>query len=283
MLFSCEKSFLQTAVATASRAVATKSAVPSLEGLLLEAMDEKLVISGYDLKTGIRTAVAADVRNPGAVIVNARLFGDIIRRMADDVVTVSVDGSLTANIRCGSSDFNILCMDASDYPELPVVDGQKQLTIAQKTLKSMISETNFAVSDNEARPIHTGSLFEIGDGKLTVVSVDGYRLALRRETLESVGSEKFSFVVPGTALGEVEKISADSDETLRITLGSKHILFNVGETELISRRLEGEFLNYRNAVPKNGKYEIEADRKKLVDTVERVALIISDKIGRAHV
>lgn len=277
MKFSCEKSVLVTAVNTASRAAAVKSSVPSLEGLLIEAHSD-VKISGYDLKTGITTKVAADVTKSGQIVLNSRLFGDIIRKLPDEVIVIESDDNLMTTITCGMSQFNILGIQAEDYPELPGVDYQNSIYLKQKTLKAMISQTNFAVSDNEARPIHTGSLFEVENGELTVVSVDGYRLALRREKLESSDLAECSFVVPGNALSEAEKIAADSDDEVKITLGSKHIMFTIGQTVLISRRLEGEFLNYRNSVPKEGKYELKVDKRQLIASVERVSLIISDKL-----
>jgi len=278
MKFSCEKYLLLNAIATASRAAAVKSAVPSLEGLLIEA-SSIVKISGYDLKTGISTTLSADVLEPGSIVLNARLFGDIVRRLPDDIVVISTDERFMTQIKCGMSEFNIVGVSAEDYPELPSVDYQNSVYIAQSELKAMIAQTNFAVSDNEARPIHTGSLFDIEDGVMTIVSVDGYRLALRRERVnEKTEMNQGSFVVPGSALSEVEKIAADSDDLIKITLGTKHIVFVIGDTVLISRRLEGEFLNYKNSVPKTSKYTVLAERKALVDAIERVSLIISDKI-----
>lgn len=277
MQFSCEKVQLLQAVATASRTVASKSAIQSLEGLLIEA-GNGLHISGYDLKTGIRTCIPAEVKEPGSVVLNARLLGEIIRKAPDDVVTVTCNERLMTKIDSGASVFNIIGMPAADFPELPTVDRMNSLTIAQKTLKSMIAQTNFAVSDNESRPIHTGELFEVENGILNIVAVDGYRLALRREKYASADSESMKFVVPGTALSEVEKIMGDTEDTVGIFVGQKHILFSMGDTELVSRRLEGEFLNYRNSIPKTGKFSVDADRRDVIQSVERVSLIISDKL-----
>ena len=233
MKFSCEKFLLLLAIATPSHAALAKSSVPALEGLLIEA-DDNLRVSGYDLKTGIRTSTDADIIEPGKIVLNARLFGEIVRKLPDDIVTVTVDERYLARIECGMSEFEIMGTPASDYPELPTIDYQSSVSIPEKTIKSMISQTNFAVSDNEARPIHTGALFEVEDGALTVVAVDGYRLALRREPLENAKAERCSFVVPGSALNEVEKISSDSENPVTITLGSKHIMFTVGDTILIA-------------------------------------------------
>ena len=277
MRFSCEKGLLASAVNTASRAAAAKSAVQSLEGLLIEAGDS-VKVTGYDLRTGITSTIPADVVESGSVVINSKLFGDIIRKLPDDVVTITVNDNYMAQIKCSMSEFSIMGMNAQDYPELPSVDYQNAISIKEKDIKAMISETNFAVSDNEARPIHTGALFELENGILTVVAVDGYRLALRREHIVKSELGEASFVVPGTALGEVERIaSTDEDKEVVITVGTKHIMFNIGSNMLISRRLEGEFLNYRNSIPTTGKYSIEADRRAVIDSIERVSLIISDK------
>ncbi len=278
MKFSVEKSLLQLAVTTASRAAAVKSAVPSLEGLLIEAAEDSIKVSGYDLKTGITTMAPADVADGGSVVLSARLFGDIIRKLPDSVVTITVDDGISAKIDCGMSEFVILGTQAADYPDLPTVDYDNTIKITEKNLKNMIAQTNFAVSDYEARPIYTGALFEVENGLLTIVAVDGYRLALRREPLSGDDQASMSFVVPGSALSEVEKIVTDSDKDVSIMLGKKHIMFVIDGTVLISRRLEGEFMNYKNSVPNAEKYAIEADRRTLVDAVERVSLIISDKL-----
>lgn len=276
MKFSCEKSLLAGAIGTASRAAAAKSAVPSLEGLLIEA-DSRVTITGYDLKTGIRSSLPADVAEMGSLVINARLFGDIVRKLPDDIVTITVNDNYLAEIKCGMSEFSIMGMNASDYPELPSVDYQNSIYVKEKDIKAMIAETNFAVSDNEARPIHTGALFELSNEVLTIVAVDGYRLALRRERVAKAEVGEASFVVPGTALAEVERIASDSDSEVKISVGSKHIMFTIGSNVLISRRLEGEFLNYKNSIPNTSKYSIEANKKSLVESIERVSLIISDK------
>jgi len=278
MKFTCEKLLLLAAILTASRAAATKSPVPLLEGLLLEAEEENIRISGYDLKTGIVTTVEAEVEVTGGIVLNARLFGEIVRKMPGQLITISVNSGFIATISCEMSEFEILGSPMSDYPELPVVDGQDSLEIGEALLKRMISQTNFAVSDNESRPIHTGALFETGEGQLTIVAVDGYRLALRSEPMENEDIPSFEFVVPGNALGELEKIATDGDGVVTITLGPKYIMFSIGDTTLISRRLEGEFLNYRNSIPQTAKYQLKIEKNEMISAVERVSLIISDKM-----
>ncbi|WP_308542025.1 DNA polymerase III subunit beta [uncultured Oscillibacter sp.] len=277
MKFSCEKVLLQSAIAVTSRAVAQKSSIPALEGLLLH-VDTNLTVSGYNMQTGIRTKVSADVVSGGDIVLNARLFGDIIRRMPDDVVTVSVDDRQTVHLSCGDADFDILGLSAADYPDLPEVEDEYAMSIQQKTLRAMIEEVAFAVSTNESRPVHTGALFEISDAGLTMVAVDGFRLAVRREKLENMEGGAFSFVAPGSALSEVKGICADTEDLATVTLGRRHILFEVGDTELICRRLEGEFLDYKNAIPRKNPITLIADTKSLIESIDRVSVVISDKL-----
>lgn len=276
MKFSCEKILLQSAVNTASRAVSPKSSIPALEGVLLQA-ETQLTVSGYNMQTGIRTSLDADITESGSLVLPARLFGEIIRRLPDDVVTFSSGADLNVNLTCGDASFNILALSADDYPELPEVEDQYTVQIQQNILRSMIGETSFAVSTDEVRPIHTGSLFEIGDDTLTMVSVDGFRLALRREHLEGAGSGSFHFVAPGSALNEVEKICGDVEDPAVITLGNRHLLFEVGATQLICRRLEGEFLDYKAAIPRANPISITAETKTMMNSIDRVSVVISDK------
>ena len=266
MKFSCEKLLLQNAVNTASRAVAAKSSIPALEGLLLTCGGESLTVSGYNMQTGIRTKFAVEVEESGELVVNARLISEILRRLPDDVVTFT------------DADFDIMGLSAADFPELPEVEEKYAVQIAEKTLKTMIQQTSFAVSTNEARPVHMGSLFEVSAEGLTVVSVDGFRLALRKEALEKIEGGAFSFVAPGTALNEVERICEEIDEVVTITLGQRHILFEVGETELICRRLEGEFLDYKNAIPRRNPINVVVDTKTMLQSLERVSVVISEKL-----
>lgn len=275
MKFSCEKYLLQSAVAVASRAAASKSPIPALEGLLLQAMND-LRVTGYDLKEGIYTTVGADVAEAGSIVVGARLFGEMIRRLPDGIVTVSTDNNNTVNVKCGRSDFRFMGIPAADYPEMPSVDGVNHITLPQKTLRSMINQTIFAVATSDVRPIYTGTLFEVEDKTLTMVSVDGFRLAKRCEEIEEGELENCSFVVPGSALSDVERICGEEGE-VSIAVGSKHISFVIGETTVVTRRLEGEFLNYRKSIPENFRHTVEVDRAELMSVIDRVALIVSEK------
>ena len=277
MKFSCEKALLQSAINIASRTVAQKSSIPALEGLLLQTGSD-LTISGYNMQTGIRTTVSADVSAEGEIVLNVRLFGDIIRKMPDDVVVFTADDRQMVHLSCGDADFDILGLSAADYPELPVVEDDYGFAMQQKVLRDMIEQTSFAVSTNESRPVHTGALFEIENMNLTMVAVDGFRLAVRREKLETIEGGAFRFVAPGSALNEVKGICGDTEDIARVAMGKRHILFEVGSTELICRRLEGEFLDYKNAIPRKNPISLVADTKALIRSIDRVSVVISDKL-----
>lgn len=280
MKFLCDRSVLLNAITIASRTVSPKSTIPALEGILFETGMtgfSNLTLTGYNLKTGIRTKLEADIQEEGRLVLNAKLLGDIIRKMPEGEISVSTDKNLLVKLTCGASYFEIMGTEADEFPELPSVDAQTAFRIQEKKLQSMISQTLFAISTNESRPVHTGSLFEIRDSELTVVSVDGYRLALRRELLDEETDISTSFVVPGAALLEAGRIAADSEDLAAINMGSKHIMFSIGDSEIISRRLEGEFLDYRKSIPSVHKYDIHAERRELLNVFERVSLMISEK------
>lgn len=274
MKFSCEKALLQSAISTTSRATAAKSSIPALEGILLEA-GEELRFTGYNLETGIRTTVPAEVRESGSLVLSARKFADVVGQLPDDTVNVSTEG-LTVHIQSGATEYNIPAIDPEEFPELPDVESQSVLTLPRQVLSDMIGRTIFAVSTNDGRPILTGSLFEVVKGLLTVVSVDGQRLALRREKLEKAPEADLSFVVPGAALKEVRTICGDSEEEVSILIGTRHILFRLENTQLVTRRLEGEFLNYRQSISWKSDIKLTADVRTLMTSISRASVILKE-------
>ena len=277
MKFHCEKALIQNAISTASRAVSLKSTIPALEGLLLEAESEGTIqITGYNQETGIRSSFSAEVDESGSLVLPARLLGEIIRKMPDDIVLFQED-DLKVHMACGMSEFDLMGIDPEDFPELPTVDYQNSLTLSQETLRSMIGQTLFAVSQDESRPVHTGALFDVEEDTLTMVAVDGFRLALRREPVEEKNGS-FQFVVPGASLAEVERICRETSDPVSIHQGSRHILFHIDDTILITRRLEGEFLAWKQAIPRNNPIKLNVDRRLFLSCIERVSLIVSDKL-----
>ena len=277
MKFSCEKETLLSLIGTASRAVTGKSAMPLLEGLLITAEAGSLTLTGYDLSMGIRTTAEAEVMEPGSIVLNARLFYDIVRKLPQDAVYLETDDKLLTTIKCGRAVFNLIATEADEYPALAEVSAETGFSLPQAMLKSMIAQTIFSVSDNESKPIHTGCLFELEGSRLNVVAVDGYRLSVRRETVEGIPGD-MKFVVPGSSLREIERILTEEDGSVEIFPDRKNILFRIGGTTLITRLIDGEFLNYRAAIPAEFEHTVKADRHELITCIERVSLIVSEKL-----
>lgn len=278
MKFTCEKALLQEAISITSWAVSSKSSIPTLEGLLVQA-GSSLKITGYNLETGIQTEIDSTIIERGSVVINAKLLSDIIRLFPDDIVTVSVSETMSILLTCGNARYEIMGLDPAEFPNLPEIESEYSLNLPQNQLKSMITQTIFAISTNDNKPIHTGSLFEIENNSLNVVSVDGFRLALRTEEIKNTSvNNQFSFVVPGPTLKELVKIMNDTDDEIEIKLGRKHITFHVNNTHIISRILEGEFLNYKNAIPKNFAFSTTVHVRDFISSLERVSILINERI-----
>ena len=276
MRFTCEKSMLVQGLNIAGRAVAPKSSLSAIEGILCQA-GHGLNLTGYNMETAITYDIEADVSDPGHCILPAKLFGDIIRRLPEGPVTVVVDDDFKVSIRSGYASFNISAKSADDYPELPDVNSGRPIGIPQLKLKELISGTIFSVSENQSRPILNGVRFEVTDSSITAVAVDGYRLARRTFHPETGTGRELNFVVPAAGLKEVEKILTDSDEDTSFTLGPKHILFKIGAATLVCRLLEGEFLDWRKVVPTGCPIKLVASVSDLSSSVDRVGLIVSEK------
>ncbi|MBE6979695.1 MAG: DNA polymerase III subunit beta [Ruminococcaceae bacterium] len=276
MRFTCEKNQLVQGLNIAGRTVAQKSSLSVIEGILCQA-GAGLSLTGYNMETAITYTIEADVSDPGQCILPAKLFGDIIRRLPEGPVTVVVDDNFKVSIRSGFASFTISAESAEDYPELPDVNTGKAIRIPQSALKELISGTIFAVSENQGRPIHTGVKFEVKGESVSAIAVDGFRLARRTFHMEESTGRDLSFVVPAAGLKEVEKILTDSDDSAAFTLGSKHILYQIGNATLVCRLLDGEFLDWRRVVPTNCPIKLIANVSDLASSVERVGLIVSEK------
>lgn len=276
MKITVHQKTLADAVLNIQRAVSTKSTIPALEGILLKAGNNELTLNGYNLELGMTTTLPASVEEPGSIILSARLFSDIVRRMPGEQLTITVDNRQVAQIVCGASSFSIIGIPAEEFPEFPAVSQTTSFKMEHKVLKSMIRQTIFAISQSDAKPVHTGSLFELEDGVLHVVSVDGYRLAMRCENVNFDGS--LSFVVPDKTLSEVLKLLSDDDSEVTICVGPRHILFTIHGYTVLSNLLEGEFLDYRAAIPRDSSTVIKMRTRDLMDSVERVSLLITDRV-----
>ena len=276
MRFTCEKNILVSGLNIASRTVAQKSSLSVIEGILCRA-GMGLSLTGYNMETAITYEIEAEIAEMGECILPAKLFGDIVRRLPEGPVTVVVDESYKVSIRAGFASFTIAAESADDYPELPDVGEGRGIQIPQNALKSLISGTIFAVSENQARPIHTGVRFEVEDKAISAIAVDGFRLARRTDHSEISTGRTLAFVVPAPALKEVEKILTDSEENASFTLGTRHILFQIGGATLVCRLLDGDFLDWKKVVPTNCPVKLVANVGDLSSSIERVGLIVSEK------
>lgn len=273
---TCQKQELISAVSNVQRAVSGKSSISVLDGILLRSVGSHLLLAGYDLELGIVKEIDADIEQPGQIVLNARLFGDIVRKLPGDVVELETDERYQTAIRSGESTFSITGIDAAEYPELPTVADGEDIPLPEATLKSMIRQTLFAVAQTDIRPVHTGVQFTVSGHQLRLVAVDGSRLAIR---CEEIGCEREAeFVVPGKTLGELLKLLGDGEKTATLRVGRQHILTEVGGYAVISRLLEGDFLSYQKAIPPQVTTEIRVSTRSLTEGVERASLVINDRV-----
>lgn len=250
--------------------------MPALEGILIKTANGKITLCGYDLELGITTTIDAEVYREGAAVINAKLLSDIIRRMPEDKVSIEADDKLIIYLESGNVDFKIIGISDSEYPELPTITESENININGGTLESMIRQTLYAVSDKDIKPAHKGSLFEIADKKINIISVDGYRLAIRKEDTDYEGEK--TFIVPGKSLGEVEKLITNEDENVEITVGSRHIIFRTGNYNIVTRLIEGEFMNYKSAIPSVHSTELKVNTRKLMNSIERMSLLLNERM-----
>ena len=267
---------LANAVSVVSRAVSSKASIPALEGILLKAYGSKLTISGYDLEIGINTTVDASVSEQGEIVVSAKFFSEIVRKLPEEVVCLETDERMITYITSGHAEYQIVGMNSAEYPDLPAFEENEGFEIDAEILKEMIRQTVYAVSDNNAKPIYTGSLFEIENKVFKIVAIDGYRMAIRQENVDSEVNSQF--VVPGKTQQEVLRIIGGDDEKVYISVGQRNIMFKIGEYSIISRLIEGTFLDYNSTIPKTGKTEVVVNTRLLINAVDRMSLLNSDKL-----
>lgn len=273
MKFTCQKNILQEAISIVQKAVTGKSTMPILQGILINAKDDTLTLTGSDIDLSIETKINVDIEENGSIVVDAKLFGEIIRKLPNATVEIKTTENNCIEIICSKSKFTLVHLEPQDFPNLPQISEDKIFTISQKTLKSMIKGTIFAIAQDETRPILTGVLFEIKNKKLNLVAIDGYRLALKSEFVDN--EDTISAVIPGKTLNEVIKILED-DGDVDITFTSNHMLINLGSTKIISRLLEGEFIKYNSIIPEEFNLNVTAKREELLESIERASLVAKD-------
>lgn len=274
MKFFCDKSKLQDSISIVQKAVTGKSTMPILEGILLIAKKDEVILIGSDLDLSIQTKLPANVIEPGTIVLDSKLFGEIIRKMPNDIVTITKTDDITIQIECQKSMAKLVYMKSEDYPKLPHVDEETNIFVPQGILKNMIRGTIFAVAQDETRPILTGILFEVKDNKINLVALDGFRLALKKENIQS--SKNLSVVIPGKTLNELSRILKEDDSEIKISFTNNHILFDLNGTKVISILLTGEFFNYNSIIPDEYNLRVIAKRNELLNCIERASLMAKE-------
>lgn len=275
MKFTCNKDTILSAVQTTSKAAAGKSSIPALEGILLELEGNTLTVTGYDLDLGIKTSIEVNGDESGNIVINAKMAGDIIRKMPSGEISFECGENNIADISGKNTTFSVMCMSADDYPNVPQVDPKNSFSLPQKLLKSMIVQTKFAVAVVDSKPALMGCKFEIEDNILSVVAVDGVRIALRQEP---VTYDNISFIVPAKTLEELTHIlSDDNDKNVTLSIDKNQISFAVNDYVMISRLLDGDFIPYRNYLKCTSDVYAEVNCREMIDMLDRTMLIINEK------
>lgn len=274
MKFLCDKSKLFESISIVSKAINNSCAIDILKGIKID-VKENVKMTGSDLDLSVESTFDASVYEEGSIIVDARIFADIIRKLPDGEVEIETDNKNELKITCLNTKFNILYLSSEGYPEIKKIEDGDSFKIYSNDLKNIIKNTIFAISNNESRPILTGSKFEVTNSNLRVISIDGYRLALRNQVIPETGYENLSFVVPGRALNEMLKILKDDATIVTVTVRENSVMFAFDNFIIISRLLEGEFMDYNKFIPASSSINVKADVKDFTDMVERASIIIN--------
>lgn len=278
MKFSCNTEMLSQNCQNVQRAVSSKTSIPAVECIYIKADNGTLTLTGYDLELGIYTSIPAKVEETGGILINARVLCDILKRLPGEHVSIESDERQMANIKSGEAKYSIMGMSPEEYPELPSVTGGLPVNIPQGVIKEMVRQTIFAVAVNDtSKIVHTGIKFDIEERLISLIAVDGFRLAIRKEAIDYEG-EHLSFVVPAKTMSEVVKLIDDDNSMMSIGVGKRHIEFETNGYRVVSRLLEGDFLNYKTAIPASSTTTVKINTKLMIESIERASLIISDKL-----
>ena len=279
MNFTCEKDKILKAINSVVKGVASKTTMPILEGILIQTNDNEIKLTTYDLEIGIEYIIESQVEVQGSTVVNAIMFSEIIRKLPDTEINFKINENNLLVIECEGSLYKLATMNPEEFPELPKIDIENSVELEQRTLKNMIRKTIFAVSSEENRPIFTGCLFEVVNNKINVVAIDGFRLGWVSNYLNKQYSD-FTAVIPGKTLNEVNKIVTDSFEMIKIGVSKNQALFEMENCKIVTRLLDGEFLNYSSVVPKNWETRIRVNKGIFQNCFERISLISASSIEK---
>ena len=279
MKIICEKEKLLKGINSVVRGVPTRTTMPILEGILIETNNNELKLTSYDLELGIEYTMECVVKEEGNTVVNSVMFSEIIRKLPDTDISIEVNDKNLLVIECEGSLYKLSTMNPEEFPELPKIVVENSIETEQTVLKNMIRKTIFAVSIEENRPIFTGCLFEVLNNSLNVVAIDGFRMGWVSNSLSNKTND-FKAVIPGKTLNEVNKIILDSFDSIKIGISKNQAIFEMENCKIVTRLLDGEFLNYSSVIPNNWETRIRVNKNSLQNCFERVSLISSSVIEK---
>jgi len=276
MKFACPQQTLSKALNVVSKAITNRTTIPILKGILLEADDGQLTLTASDLELSIETKIDVQVIEAGSLVVSAKLFSDIIRKLPSGMVEMEEKENSSAVIRCMTSEFTIVGMSAEEFPNTGEVEQTNSIRIEKEMFREMVRKTSFAASLDESKGIILGVLIDIGTEMVQMVALDGYRLAITREHVRSDDSRKI--IIAARILNEVNKVIADSGEEpdMDIVLDQKKAMFLTGDTKIVVRMLEGQFIDFKNVIPKEYKTRVRVSRSEFSESIERASLLARD-------
>ncbi len=274
MKLTCSRDILLNSINIVSKAVSARTTLPILECILLTVDERGLTLTANDLEIGIESSpIEADIEREGKVALEAKIFGEIIRRVNGVDVTIDSDKDFITKISSGNSEFKVMGRDGSDFPAMPKIERKDRQTLLQKELRDMIRETIFSVAQDDSKPVLTGELIEINDGVINIVSVDGYRISYKKAALLSSAGEEEA-IVPAKTLNEISKIlSSDDEDEVDIYFTDKHALFDISGNVVVSRLIDGDYIKYEQSFTDEYKTRIDCDRNEMISSLERASLL----------
>lgn len=276
MKISCMKSNLLQGINIVSKAVSTKTAYPILSCILIEVNNGTIKLTANDMEIGIETYVDGTVSENGKVAIEAKLFSDIVRKFPDSEVFIDTNDEYRTTIRCEKAKFTISGKSGDDFSNLPSVEKDKSISISQFTLREVINQTIFSISDNENNKMMTGELFEVSNNKLSVVSLDGHRISIRNVELKGQNND-VKVIVPGKALSDISKIiTGGIDDEVSIYFTDNHILFEFDETKVVSRLIEGDYFRISHMSSVDYQIKVQVNKREFLDCIDRASLLIKE-------
>ena len=272
----CDKSKLIEGMNIVMKAITGKTTMMILECVVIEVKDNQIKLIANDLQLGIETLIDGEIKQEGSVAVGAKVFFEIIRKLPSDNVSITVDEDYHMNISCGKAKFNIMAKATDEFPYLPNIVKDKNVNISQFTLKDIIRQTVFSISDNENAKVMTGELFEIHDSELKVVSLDGHRISIRKVKLNQ-SYDDVSVIIPGKTLIEISKIiNGGMDDEVSIFFTDKHVLFEFEDTIVLSRLIEGEYYKIDKMLSTDYETKVTVNKREMLECIDRSTLLLKE-------